>query len=244
MCKLCKKVSKAFYGHNKKSNVTKDTFETKEVQEEKEMDYRLESFPYFTQTDNKLFSSTTCYPTSMAMTIKWCLKIASYSEYEIGCPLSMQLEDYITQITESKETNAWIKRNVSKYGNWMLNYKPRTLAYVEEYVFNKLMNPLGFKARFSANITYKAYCKHLSQKKMPIVLHGDFSTISPVAGHIVCGVGFRNDDNSVICHDPFGNALLDKYKSHEDGEYAIYPVSLVMKDKKRNRMWGQIIERI
>ena len=84
MCRLCKKVSKAFYGHNKKSNVTNDTFETKEVQEEKEMDYKLDYFPYLTQTDNKLFSSTTCYPTSMAMTMKWCLKIAGYSEYEIA----------------------------------------------------------------------------------------------------------------------------------------------------------------
>jgi len=243
MCKLCKKLYKTFYKQDKKA-VVKEVTKTEEIKEEKEMDYKLESFPYLIQTDNKLFSSTTCYPTSMAMAMKWCMKIASYSEYEIGCPLSMQLEDYITQITESKETKAWIKRNVSKYGAWMLNYKPRTLAYVEEYIFNKLMNPLGFKSRFSANITYGAYCKHIKENNMPIVLHGDFSTVSPVAGHIVCGVGFRDDDNSVIVMDPYGNSLLDKYKSHTKGKYAVYPVNLVMKDKKREKLWGQIIERI
>jgi len=203
----------------------------------------IESFPYLTQTDNKWFSSTSCYPTSMAMAIYWCLKLVGKSEYDIGCPLNMQLEDYITSITQSKETKTWIKQNVSKYGNWMLRFKPRVIAYVEEMIFNKLMNQFYFKSTFSANISFQEYRKNID-KNMPVVLHGDFRTVSKVAGHIVCGVGYDESNNSIYVMDPFGNALIDKYKSHEDGEYAEYHINLVMKNKKNQKLWGQIIERI
>ncbi|MCP4650346.1 MAG: hypothetical protein GY853_09755 [PVC group bacterium] len=207
------------------------------------MKNKLESFPYLTQTDNKWFSSTSCYPTSMAMAMYWCLKLAGNSEYEIGCPLNMQLEDYISKTSQSKETKNWIKQNISKYGNWMLDYKPRVIAHVESMIFNKLMNHLYFKATFSTQISLNDYITHLDKSKMPIVLHGNFKTVSKVAGHIVCGVGYNESNNNIIVMDPFGNALHDKYKSHEKGEYAEYPASLVMKDQKNQKMWGQIIER-
>ncbi len=204
----------------------------------------LENFPYLTQIDNKLFSSTSCYPTSMAMAIWWCLKQIGKDETAIGCPPGIQVEDYITAITESKETKLWIKNNVSKYGSWLLNYKPRTLAYVEEMIFNKLMNPFGFKTEFSSTIMYEFLVNHINTNNMPIVIHGDFSSISTVSGHIVCAIGYNIDAKTVFVQDPFGNALVDKYRSHDFGKQAEYYKSLLIKDKKNDRMWGQIISKL
>jgi len=204
----------------------------------------IEGFPYLTQTDNKLFSSTSCYPTSMAMAMSYCLQSLKLSKLAIGCQKDMQLEDYITEVTESKETKQWIRGNVSIFGSWMLNYKPRTIGVVEEMIFNKLMKPFKFKTNFYTELSYEAVVNHINYNNLPIVLHGDFSSISYVAGHIVCAIGYDTDKGSLIVQDPYGNAVIDKYKSNLYGEKAEYPKNLLIKDKKNDKMWGQVISKI
>ncbi len=199
----------------------------------------LKEVDYFLQTDNDLFATTSCYSTSMAMAMDYCLDLAGKRKEDIGCPVYSQLEDYLTKIAQSYETRQWIKRNVSKYGSWMLKYKPRTIAYVQEYIFNSMMKQYGYKSKFSTTITYQEYCKHIRDEKLPVVIHGNFKSVSRVKGHIVCGVGYG--DNTLIVHDPYGDALYDKYRSHEKGEFAEYYQYLLTRDWKNKRMWGQLI---
>ena len=203
----------------------------------------IDNIPYFTQTDNTLFASTSCYATSMAMAMSFCLSIKNLNKTTVGCPLHAQLEDYISSTIQSDETKLWIQRNWSRYGNWFLKYKPRTLAGVQEHIFNMLMKPYGFKTEFNANISFEDYCNHINEG-YPIAIHGMFSSVSRVYGHIVLGIGYykyEKDDN-IIVHDPWGNALYDKYKSHEKGEAAEYPHNLLMRNWEERKIWGQMIQ--
>lgn len=199
----------------------------------------LEDVLYLTQVDNKLFPGTTCYPTSLSMAIQYCLDISGNTKGDIGCKGNMQLEDYITEITQSSETKAWIKENISKYGAWMFKYKPRTIAVVEEYIFNELMNEFGFKAIFKENITFSTYQKLIQTNELPIVLHGKFGGIRGVFGHICCGVGW--EAAKIVVHDPFGNAELNKYRKNSDGWFARYPLRYFV--DKNGFMKCQIIVR-
>ena len=203
----------------------------------------IENIPYFTQTDNVLFASTTCYATSMAMAMDFCLKSNGSEKIDVGCPFHVQLEDYISTIIKSDETKMWIERNWKKYGAWFLKYKPRTLAGVQEYVFNSLMYPHGFRTKFSAQITYDEYCEHID-KGYPVAIHGMFKSVSRVYGHIVLGIGYNRDQgtDTLIVNDPWGNALYDKYKSHEMGEGAEYYQHLLMRDWEGKKIWGQLIQ--
>lgn len=203
----------------------------------------ISNVPYFTQTDNSIFASTTCYATSMAMAMTHCLNTIGLTKTDVGCPPYSQLEDYISSTIQSPETKLWIQRNWHKFGSWFLKYKPRTLAGVQEHIFNMLMKPHGFKTKFSANISFEEYCTRINDG-WPVVIHGMFKSVSRVAGHIVVGVGYYKyeKENSLIVHDPWGNALHDKYKSHDMGEGAVYPHNLLMRNWQGRKIWGQIIQ--
>lgn len=199
----------------------------------------LEDVLYFSQADNRLFPGTTCYPTSMAIAIQYCLDVSNRDKTEIGCPREQQLEDFITEITQSSDIKKWIQRNTSKYGTWLLDYKPRVLAIVEEHIFNELMNKLGFKCIFRENITFEQYKAVIKTNQLPVVIHGKFGGIRGVFGHINCGLGWEAD--KIVVHDPFGNAVTDKYKSKEDGWFARYPQKFFV--DKNGYMKCQIITR-
>lgn len=215
------------------------------MKKEKHMKKVLQDVPYYPQIDNSIFASTSCYPTCMAMAMSFCLKLEGKSKIDVGCPKYSQLEDYITTLTESKEIKYWIKRNWKKYGSWFLKYKPRTLAAVEEHIFNMLMKEHKYKTVFNSNITYQDYCNHIDTG-FPVVIHGKFSSISPVDGHIVLGVGYDKSQGAgvLIVHDPWGNALYDKYKTHTKGKFAEYYQYLLMRNWKERKVWGQMIQRI
>ena len=200
---------------------------------------KISDIPYYTQTDNEIFASTTCYATSMAMAMSYCLKLNNLTKVDVGCPLHSQLEDYISTVILSPETKQWIQRNWHKYGAWFLKFKPRTLAGVQEHIFNTLMKPHGFKTVFNANISFEQYCEHIDNG-WPIAIHGMFKSVSRVAGHIVLGIGYSQD--CLIVNDPWGNAVLDKYKSHDMGKEAVYPQNLLMRNWADRKIWGQMIQ--
>ena len=190
----------------------------------------LDDVPYFIQTDNNLFASTSCYATCMAMAMSYCLQLKKLDKTDIGCPFYVQLEDYISSIIQSDEIKMWINRNWKRYGSWFLKYKPQTLAAVQEHVFNILMYPHGYKTTFNGWISYEEYCKHID-KKYPVAIHGMFSSVSNIHGHIVLGIGYDTiHPSKIIVNDPWGNALFDKYKSHTHGENAEYYPQLLMRD--------------
>ena len=197
------------------------------------------------QDDNKITPTVACYPTSMAILMLNCLDYIGADKKIIGCPYDMQLEDFINEHTMSKDTKNWIRKNVSVFGDWMLQHRPRTIAVVEEMVFNKLMAPLGFTVKFKVN-NVDIFLDEFTKQKFPVVLHGDFRSVSSVEGHICAMEGYVDPERWII-KDPFGNALTG-YKN-KDGSSVIYPRKFFLKKKnklslKKTMVWYQMIERM
>jgi hypothetical protein len=206
--------------------------------------YRIEKAKRFTQRDNIYAPYISCFPTSLGMGIDYCLSTVGLSKTDIGCSEKMQVEDYINQCLDDPTTTTWMRTNTGKIGNWIWNYNRRTIFAVEEYVFNRLMNTVGFKATFLGNLTYDMYCMMMEHNELPIILGGNFAAVSAVGGHMVCGVGFsRLGVPEVIVHDPYGNALKG-YKNDSDGEFAHYGLRFFLTDNKTGFMNAVVLERI
>lgn len=203
--------------------------------------FNLPNVPYYTQRDNVYQPYTSCFPTSLAMCMRYCLDSIEKTKKDVGCADSMQLEDYIFQMLECPETKAWVKANISILGVWVLNYAPRYVYTIEEYIFNRLMTPLGFKASFKSFLTYNDICNWIEKTQLPVVLGGDFSSVSKVAGHMNCITGFNKIGMpEFIVNDPFGNALKGYSDINGQGmrySYRFYVIN------KLNQMNGIFIEK-
>ena len=133
-----------------------------------------------------------------------------------------------------KKTKKWIRNNVSVFGSWMLKYRPRTIAVVEEMIFNTLMNRFGFECKFKV-LKYDNFIKILDGSHFPFVAHGNFKSVSTVGGHITVITGYNKD--KFFVNDPFGDAMTgyrDQY-----GKDRLYPKSLYL--KKDNTMYVQCV---
>jgi hypothetical protein len=221
-------------------------------------EFCLDGVPSYTQVDNVYSPYVSCFPTSLAMAIDYCLMLIGKEKIDVGCAEDMQLEDYINLIIDDPETIAYFKENQVKYGSWILKYfknkNARTVFAVEEYVFNRLMNEHGFTAKVNTALTYEEYCQHIETFKMPIILGGDFSSIKradpkakPIEGHMNCGIGFNSTGlKEVIVNDPYGNALegYPKLEAEEmEAEAVRYPIKFFVK-KDTMKMWGLMIFQI
>lgn len=194
--------------------------------------FNIENVKTFTQRDNVIDPSVSCFPTSVGMCADYCLTSIGKTKADIGCAPNMQIEDYFNQVISSKEVNDWMKANTSKLGSWIWNFKPRTIFYVENYVFNMLMNPLGFKSVVSVDGDYDAFCSFISANKLPCVISGNFSSVSKVQGHMTCAHGFNKIGmKEIIVNDPWGDALTG-YKS-TDGANKSYGLKFFLKDKNK-----------
>ena len=167
--------------------------------------FKLE-VPYFSQLDNVYAPFISCYPTSMAMAMNYCLLQEGKDKKDIGCPYDIQLEDFINKITMSSITQRWLKLNAGRLGSWIWKYRPRTIAYVEEHIFNTLMMGHGYKCKFKTEVSFDEYCNIIDEQKLPQVVHGNFSKKTRVNGHIICGIGYNKISKEIIANDPFGNA--------------------------------------
>ncbi len=167
----------------------------------------IKGVPYFSQLDNKYEPFTSCFPTTMAMIIQFCLDEKGLDKEAIGCHKNTQLEDYLNELIYDETTTKWMKENQSIIGSWIWKYNRKTIYVVEAYIFNRLMNNYGFKANYT-EMTYDNYCINIETNKLPIAVGGNFSSVSRVKGHVCCGIGFnRIGLKELIVHDPFGNAL-------------------------------------
>lgn len=170
--------------------------------------FNLDKVVRFSQKDNKYEPHTACFPTSLGMVMNYCLTTIGKTKIDIGVSPDMQIEDYIFQALIDPETKLWIKQNISKLGYWVLQYAPRYVYSIEAYIFNRLMNPLGFKATFRSDLTYTISCDLIEKNQLPMVLGGNFSSVSKVGGHMNCITGFNKIGlKEFILHDPYGNAL-------------------------------------
>jgi len=232
-------------------NTTEEQIEPKKESNKKELKpmeaFKIKGVELYTQFDNKYKRFITCFPTSTSMAINYCLSLKKLNKVAVGCSEKMQLEDYVYQIIYEDETK---KHFMNKHGAkwWGWQYKRHTVAAVNEYIFNLLMQKHGFMSGFKTDMTYEHYCSTIATTKLPIVLSGNFKSVSKIGGHIVCGIGFNKIGmKEVIAHDPFGNALdgyppLDAETRMEKGFEVTYSTKFFTKDKNGS-MWGLIIER-
>mgnify|MGYP001174128413 CR=1 FL=1 len=204
-----------------------------------EQAFQIEDIPCFPQEDNKYAPLSSCFNTSNAMCIQYCLTSIGKSKEDIGCSSDMQLEDYIFEFINGSETTEYIKSNTSTLGNLVNSPKRRIYYDIECFVFNYLMNPLGFKAVFKTDLTYEEICSWLLYKKLPGIIGGNFKSVSSVEGHMNCLVGYNKVGlKEFIVNDPYGNALsgyTDKNGSYKHYgtrfylEYGFYRVILLEK---------------
>jgi len=204
-------------------------------------EFKLDGVEYFSQRDNKYIdpnsktnvASISCFPTSLAMCMNYALKKIGLDKTAVGCASENQLEDYINRIIDDYETKQWMIKNQGRLGSWIWKYKRRTLYAIEEYIFNRLMNQHGYKAEAKYNFTYETVCNVLKQTELPMVIGGNFSSVSKVQGHMNCCIGYNSIGlKEFIVHDPYGNAL--KGYSQETigkGNDLRYPVKFFQKEK-------------
>lgn len=204
-------------------------------------EFKIENVPYYPQRDNLHDPYTSCFNTSLAMCTEYCLTLIGKDKTTIGCSPDKQLEDYIYELLDDPETTQWMRKNIGILGTWVWKYKRRTIYQIEAYIFNRLMNTLGYKATFVATYTYDQVCNKLEETKLPMVIGGDFSSVSSVGGHMNCLIGFnRLGVKEFFVSDPFGNALTG-YKV-TDGKNMRYSYKYYLKDT--NKHYVVVIEKI
>ena len=188
--------------------------------------FLIPNVPLDTQKNNLYFPSSSCFNSSISNCMQHCLDILGLDKTAVGCHLDQQLEDYIYLLSEANTTKTWIKQNLTKLGGVaVLQYSPRVLYGVETYMFNTLMNHLGYKATFLEGTTYDNFCNKMEQTNLPMVIGADFRTICPVQGHMLTAVGFNKIGlQQIIVNDSWGNACTrytDGSKSCREVAYAL-----------------------
>lgn len=219
-------------------------------------EFKVEGVPKYPQIDNPHDPYYTCAPTSNGMATAYCLSLVGKTRVDIGCGPDNQIEDYINALTQDDDTILWIKNNDARFGGWMWNYiktwvnsagskgnPPRQILAVEAYVFTRVMEEHGFKAEYMAFPTYDAYCAKILETKLPMLLAGDFSSVSRVGGHVNCGIGFnRKGLQEIITNDPFGNGLRG-FPPPNDCIEMRYPARLFLRPKP-TRIDAVVITRV
>lgn len=223
----------------KHTNIIK-TISSKFIKRNKEMKekFYLEGVSYFSQRDNEISPSISCYPTSIGMAMTYCLGLSGFDKSAIGAAPNEQIEDFVNKYMDSKDVTEWMNKNTTRLGKWIWKRARRTNYYVENYVFNKLMNPFGYQSKLSFNLSYTKFVSTLMKNQLPIILGGNFSKLSTVKGHIVCAIGYDSIKKEVIVNDPWGNALTG-YKDRKNGMMRSYPESIFHRNGKK--MYAQII---
>lgn len=216
---------------NKKSNNDSTITNIDNIQkgEENMLEFKIDGVPYYTQRDNKRYPHISCFPTSLAMVMKYCLKQKGLTKADVGCAPEYQLEDYIDMLIDDDETKAWMLKNEGRLGSWIWKYRRRTIYAVEAYIFNRLMNRHGYEALARYDFNYQAICNILRETGLPMVIGGNFSSVSRVKGHMNTLIGYNAIGlKEFIVHDPYGIATTG-YTNH-NGESVRYSSKFFKRD--------------
>ena len=190
-------------------------------------EFKVEGVKYFSQRLETHDPFTSCFNVSNAMVMDYCLTSIGKDKTAVGCNASPKalLGDYIYECIYDNVTGQWMSSNIStgKLSPVLWNYKRGILFVVEEYVFNRLMNPHGFKATFYECTSYEKICTTMQQNNLPGIIGGNFASVSPVGGHMNCLQGWNATGTpQFLTMDPFGKAF-SKY-TDPNGADQQYPV--------------------
>jgi len=214
-------------------------------------EYMIKDVECFSQDNNKYIdpitkknvASVSCFNTCVAMCVRYALKLKELDKSAVGCGISTDLDDYINMIIDDNETQNWINTNLK--GSWIIDYikrnAKRQVFAIESYVFNRLMNQHGFKCQERYDLTYETICNVLKQNELPMIIGGNFSSVSSVGGHMNCLVGYNSIGlKEFIVNDPHGNALTGY--TNKIGAYVRYPIKFFL--QKDNTIWCLVISKI
>lgn len=107
------------------------------------------------------------------------------------------------------------------------------MLYIAEYLFNRLMGQHSFSAQADWSISFERMSRSID-KGFPVVILGNFSSISRVSGHYNTAIGYNGTE--VITHDPYGDALSGY--ALNNGEFRQYSWDFF--NKKNGNSYGLI----
>jgi hypothetical protein len=170
------------------------------------------------------------------MLIDYCLGLKGFGWSSVGCLEGMQLEDYLDTLMDDDTTVALMKQDPD-YSKGDENLARRELFYVERLTFDRVMVPLGYKA-ISVTGNHQQIIDYILTKKMPIILRGDFSSISRITGHMNMCIGYELVNgavNRVQNLDPYGDANKgylywrdNNPRGLTDGDGVMYPITFFL----------------
>lgn len=138
---------------------------------------------YHTQLNNRFFPHGACNTTSEINALR-------SSGVDFDSPFHLQPEDYLTQILESEDAWAKMKREFP----WAIRdgYHPRHVHKMLEWAVNtKLVGrDVSF---FTESVSLQKIIFHLVKNRQAVIMSGRFTKF----GHIVCLVGLETDQSDI-----------------------------------------------
>lgn len=195
---------------------------------------------YFSQRDNLIKPSYSCFPTSLAMAADYILQQCGSSWKDV-IPAGVQMEDHINTMLDDAATTEWLKSQASKLGGWVLTTTRRENFYAEAYIFNRIIGNHPYEAAYK-RINYQMLCEQID-RDLPVVIGGNYSSTSRVGAHVVCAVGYDTKLPGIIVNDPFGSAIAGYPKGlpvedHEKaGRGVLYPIKYYGDGSAVNAIW-------
>ena len=166
---------------------------------------------YNNQRDNTIHPFSTCFPTSVAMTVRTLAtrspKIAKYCKTNLD-------DVFIGDI--QKDLSKW-KRLTLKIGKWTRRYHPRTVWMF----WSKIYFPRRLSEHFSckyASLNFEEVKEWMEENDTPVVIG---TKASKGRGHIIVIVGYN--DKGFIVNDPYGNFEKGYHVEKFDGKEELYP---------------------
>lgn len=137
------------------------------------LEFRIENVPqYHPLTSNNKKSYIPYFNISLSTVITFCLNKKELSKSDIGCAPDRLIEDYLNMLIEDDETKQTIVNNEGRLNSLIWKYSNKTIFCVQAYLFNRLMNRLGFEAVEKFDFTYQTICNLLRETGLPIIING------------------------------------------------------------------------
>jgi len=177
---------------------------------------------YYTQRDNTIEPSNTCFPTAYAMAVNYIYGLCGVK------PPQKELDEFI--IKWMYEKNDWLKKQINYSGE----IKARSLWDCYKHVKKELFNILPFQQTF-CKMTGIEIRETILESELPVVV----GTYLTHGGHIVLATDVF--DGGLICHDPWGDAKT-KYseKNGKDIQYKFGENGFPKADEKVHCIWFKL----
>lgn len=158
--------------------------------------------PYHSQLNNKYNPTGSCNVTSAAMVVKYV-----YRKYDKNNKWLDKFPAYREQQLEDEMYRVMRSLGLSRHS-------PHDIS--------TMIGLYGVQSRFDEFATIAEVKKHLDSG-YPVICHGYFTSF----GHIIVFVGYDDDKETFIVHDPYGEYWSNGYDNSKSGENLEYSYNLI-----------------